>query len=446
MTSSIQFDSDKDFNLLASAPPRSTLFSLVPFGEHSSTQEGLLSLMVRTSRAHGVNVRQLVDRVLAIAEPSISNLTGSAFFRRYAGTINGLAHYAELFSAVVSQLTGTRTLRQTTLLPWKGLFPHNGQGLLADRPKWCPECLHHQRIEYETSWHPLAWSFKSFHWCPSHKCELEDACLHCGKSQPFIPRHPDLSMCDHCGHFLGGRREARQVSKFGLWLADAVGDMVQHQGQDGFAPTIQQYRDYIHEQVSRVTNGNRAAFCKQLGLNGRALNKWLSKDERPSFFQFRVICYGLNIMPTEIFCSAPAVTPETVLRRPENILTRRVLSKPNVPELIHIENRLKEMVVERQGLPVTRVAAELGVGVGFLKYRFRKLCDQLSKLHSDLRTQRSIRHQQQQVEKVAEIVKEVRAAGIYPSRRKVNIRLRQEKMSLAQPHIASAYRKACKEE
>lgn len=446
MTSSIHFDADEDFGLLVSTPPRSTLFSLVSFGAHSPMQEGLLSLLVRTGRAHGVNVRQLVEHVLAVAEPSIADLTGSAFYRRYAGTLNGLGPYAELFSAVMSQLTGTRTLRQATLLPWKRLFPHNGQALLADRPKWCPECLNRQRMADETSWHPLAWSFKTLNWCPAHRCELEDACPHCGKSQPFIPRHPDLAACNHCGRFLGGQREPLDVPKFDLWLADAVGGMVMHQARDGFAPTAQEFRDYLRDQVSRVTNGNRAAFCRQLGLNGRALNNWLSKDERPSFSLLMAICYGLNVMPAEIFGSAPGGGPETALRHPEKILTRKVSAKLSAAELLHIERRLEEMVVARQGSPVTKIAAELRVGVSFLKYRFRELCDQLSKLHREIRAQRSVQHRQQQVERVAEIVREIQSAGIYPSRRKVNTCLRQEKMSLAQPHIASAYRKACEED
>jgi hypothetical protein len=446
MMPSIHFDADEDFGLLVSTPPRSTLFSLVPFGAHSPMQEGLLSLLVRTSRAHGVNVRQLIEHVLAVAEPSIVNLTGSAFYRRYAGTLNGLGPYAEQFSAVMSQLTGTPSLRQTTLLPWMKLFPHNGQALLADRPKWCPECLNHQRMADETSWHPLAWSFKALRWCPAHRCELEEACPHCGKRQPFIPRHPDLATCHHCGQFLGGERELRDIPEFSLWLAAAVGDMVLHQARGGFAPTAQEFRDYIREQVSRATNGNRAAFCRQLGLNDRALNNWLSKDERPSFSQFMAICYGLNIMPTEIFGSGHGAVPEPALRHPEKILTRKASSKLGAAELLHIERRLEDMVIKRQGLPVTKIAAELGVGVSFLKYRFRALCDQLSELHRDLRTQGSIQHRQRQAERVAEIVREMRAAGIYPSRRRVNARLRQEKMSLAQPHIASAYRKACEDD
>lgn len=215
-------------------------------------------------------------------------------------------------------------------------------------------------------------------------------------------------------------------------------DMMLHQARDGFAPTAQEFRDYIREQASRVTNGNRAAFCRQLGLNDRALNNWLSKDERPSFSPFMAICYGLNIMPTEIFGSAHGAVPETALRHPERILTRKASAKLGAAELLHIERRLEDMVAERQGLPVTKIAAELGVGVSFLKYRFRALCDQLSKLHGELRTQGSIRYRQRQAERVAEIVREVRSAGIYPSRRKVNARLMHEKMPVMPFSWASA--------
>lgn len=443
MMSAIHFDAGEDFNLTNTTQPRSLLVALVPFEGHNTMQEGLLSLLVRTSNAHGVNVRQLIDHVLGDADSTLATLTGSSFFRKHAGTMNGLGHYAGLFTRALSSLTGAAHLAQTTLLPWKDLFPFNGQGLLTARPKWCPECLRHQRIGIDVCWHPLAWSLETFRVCPEHQCALEDTCPHCGKFQSFVPRYPDLSICQHCGRFMGGQRAPRDRADSDLWLAQAVGNMVAQQGQQGFVPTVEHFRRYLEEQVNHLTNGNRAEFSRQLGLNTHVLNGWLRKGERPSFSHFMMICRGLNVMPADVFSSRQRDVRPPGLRRPELFMTRKPSARVTEDARTLIEMRLKEMLEGRQGWSVRRIAKELGVGVNFLKYRFPELCAQLSEVYRDVTTNRSIEHRQRQAARVVEIVMEIRATGAYPSHRKVNTRLRQEKMSLLQPHLAIAYKEAC---
>lgn len=446
MMSAIHFEADEDFNLINPMQPRSTLVALVPFEGHNTMQEGLLSLLVRTSNAHGVNVRQLIDHVLVAADTTVSTLTGSSFFKKHAGTMNGLGHYAELFTRAISSLTGATYLGQTTLLPWKGLFPFNVQGFLAVRPRWCPECLRRQRASDDICWHPLAWSLEAFRVCPEHQCALEDICTHCGKPQPFVPRYPDLSICQHCGRFLGGERIRRDLAEFDLWLVEAVGNMVANQGQQGFTPTVEHFRSYLEEQVDQVTNGNRSEFSRQLGLNAHALNGWLRKGERPSFSHFMMVCRGLNIMPAAVFSSQQREVHPLGLRRPEKFMTRSSSARPASGERAFIEKRLRKMLEERCGWSVRRIAKELGVGEGFLKYRFPDLCSQLSEAYRNTRADRSTEHRQRQAARVVEIVEELKAACIYPSGRKVNTQLRQEKMSLLQPHLAVAYKEACRKE
>lgn len=179
-------------------PPRSRLFSLPPVGTGTSQQESLISLIVRTAYAHSVNPRGLIGKVFPAAEPTISELSYSTFFTRYAGTINGLGRYAELFVAAMEKLTGQARLRHLTMLPWQELFPHNGQGLLARHPRWCPVCLFQQRLRGEETVIPLIWSLEAVQICHRHRRYLESQCPHCGRRQPFVPRHPDLAVCDYC--------------------------------------------------------------------------------------------------------------------------------------------------------------------------------------------------------------------------------------------------------
>jgi AraC-like DNA-binding protein len=222
--------------------------------------------------------------------------------------------------------------------------------------------------------------------------------------------------------------------------------MMQYQGQTAVAPDAEQFRTVLHQHLVHATKGNRAEFCRQLGLGGRALNGWLTKGERPSFSQFMVVCYGLDIMPSQIFGASPRNERGVAVRSSEKLVTRKSSPKPCEAELNVLERRLQDAVAARQGLPVARIARELGVSVSLLRYRFPNLCARLSQICRELRTQKAIRHQRQQAERVAAIVKEVRAAGDYPSRRRVDTALRREGMSLAQPHLKLAYKNALADE
>lgn len=424
-------------------PPRSALFSLSPTGVGTPHQESLLSLLVRTSRAHAVSPRRLISEVFGAVDPAISKLTYAGFFSSLAGTVNGLGHYAKLFVSATEWLTGLQDLHHLTLLPWRDLFPHNGQGLLARHPRWCPACLYQQRLLGQATVFPLRWYAEVYQVCLDHLCALEDRCPHCGKAQPFVPRFPDIGICDHCRHQLAGTRPREVVPRFQSWVAEAVGGMVMRQADPCFAPSADRFRDFVREQVQALTVGNRAAFCRAVGFNDRGLNGWLNKGERPAVTQFLALCYGVKVMPTDVFEETSPFTVGTELRSPPTRLKDRGLCPRPSPQ------RRKELGIflhirlnSEESLPVTAIATDLGVGSSCLRYWFPDLCAALSKRHRVAAKVRSEIHRAQQSRRVEEVVRMIRVDGRYPSHRQVNTVLRQEGMSLAQPHLLQAYLKA----
>jgi len=179
-------------------PPRSVLFSISPSGVGTPHQESLLSLLVRTSRAHGVSPRKLIREVFGSADIAISKLGYARFFKVHSGTVNGLGRYAEMFVSATEQLTAHQNLRHLTLLPWQDIFPFKGQGLLARHPRWCPTCLYQQQLLGQDMIFPLRWYLELTRSCAEHMCSLEDRCPSCGKTQPYIPSFPDMGICEYC--------------------------------------------------------------------------------------------------------------------------------------------------------------------------------------------------------------------------------------------------------
>lgn len=438
------FSLDENSQAAVHAPPRSILFSLPPAGLGTPRQEGLLSLIVRTSRAHAVSPRRLIGTVFGKAMPAIGKLDYSTFYRSLAGTVNGMGQYAGLFVSAMDYLTGRPGLDCLTLLPWKEIFPHNGQGLLARHPRWCPVCLHRQCFLGETTSFPLIWSIEPYKACLEHACLLEDRCPHCGKTQPYLPRYPDLGICSHCRKPLAGIRHPAALTEFQSWACKAVTDMVLHQSDAGMSICIDRFRRFVEEQVSTVAEGNRAAFCNALGFHPRGLNGWLNKGERPSITHLLSLCYGLNVMPTEVF--GASWTQTTALRfLPGRLKDRNACPRVPLEHRQKIQEHLIALLDANDALPVSEIAASLELTRSYLRYWFPELYARLTKRFEEVVKARSKEHQDRQSSRVVEVVKQIRAIKEYPSRRRVNLLLRKEGMSLAQPHLFQAYLRALKQ-
>ena len=415
---------------------RSQLFSLAPSGVGTPYQESLISLLVRTSRAHSVSPRRLIAEVFG-RDPIVSKLAYGKFHRDLAGTMNGLGRYAEIFVSAMEKLTAQNRLSHLTMLPWKDFFPFNGQGLLSRNPKWCPACLHQQYFAGVDTVFPLAWSIEPYRVCPEHHLFLEESCPSCGKTQPFIPHFPDLGICEYCHSNLADIRPREYPSSFQLWIASAIGDMIMRQSDPVFMPSLDRFRDFIKLQVQVLAGRNRAVFCRAIGIHDRALNGWLSKGERPAFSQFLTLSYGMNILPRDIFLDS---TQPTALRPlPDSVKYRKPNPKLTVQRKNELEQVLKWYVDRQQAMSVAEIARSIGLTPGSLKYWFPDICATLSMQHQVSVKTRSESRLTQQRHRTEEVVAMLLAEGQYPSRRQINYVLQRESMSLAQSHVYQAY-------
>ncbi len=430
-----------DFSSESVIPERSVLFSLQPIGIGTPHQESLLSLLVRTSHAHAVNPRLLIREIFPMADPAIARLPSAAFFQRLAGTINGLGQYARLFVSAIEKLTGQPNLRHLTILPWQELFPHNSQGLLARQPRWCPVCLDQQHREEGMTAFPLAWSLEAYQVCTIHLVPLERRCSSCSKMQPCIPSFPDLSLCAHCRRPLGGARTPVTHPDFMTWVSEAVGDMVARQSMPSIVPTRERFQEFVREQVAVHTEGNRAAFCRALGLNEFGVSGWLNKGERPSITQFLTVCYGTQALPVEIFHATGQTVQMADLRILAGKLKERVAQPRLVPaRRVAVEQALQEHLNTGAGQSVSVIAKGVGVGRACLRYWFPDLCKLLSEQHRMMEKKRSDDRHRQQCKLVDEVMSRLQSEGSLPTKRRVDTLLRAKGISLSQPHLMSSYR------
>lgn len=430
-----------DLQRSVTAPARSRLFSLAQDGAGTPDQEGLLSLLVRTCHAHAVNPRLVIRDIFPEVEQRIGSIPTAAFYQRLAGTMNGLSKYAELFVTAMEKLTGKSDLRSLTMLPWQDLFPHNGQAMLARHRHWCPVCLHEQRLRGEIATLPLIWSLETYSSCRYHSVPLEHCCPSCGKIQPFVPPYPDLGICSHCRRPLGGGREPQELSEFQRWIADALAGMIQQQSAEDFGPSLDEFRKFLIGQVEVHTEGNRAAFCRALGLNEFAISGWLNKGERPSITLFLTICYGTKTMPWEVFHNRhPLCVVKKHLRSTEKLRSRAPCQRTTPVRQAALRGALQELVDNRAGLPVSTIATELGITRSFLRYWFPDLCKSLSLRNRCMAQEQTRLCHQRQALRVKAAVRSIRKSGAWPSYRKVGKLLKQQNLSLSEQRLREVYK------
>lgn len=282
-------------------PPRSALFALEPIGIGTSAAEGLISYIVRLAEAYSVGPRRLIRDEFSKVCPDIGKFRHGPFFERDARTVNGLHRYSRWFAETIKDLCMRPDARYLTLLPLAGLLPHNGAGLIASRPRWCPACYSGMLDSPDGLHQPLVWSFDLYRICPKHKQPMVDQCPNCGKAQYPIPRSPGFGFCSHCGGWLGGNPEAsNDVSEFDIWTAQAIGEIVANLPKLDHLATRKRFMQRIGEAVDCIADGNRAGFCREIGLPQFALKNWLGRDERPSLPQWLAVSYGLSVGPVEL--------------------------------------------------------------------------------------------------------------------------------------------------
>jgi hypothetical protein len=442
------FGEMQHFGARSDQPIRSRLFSLTPIRLGEPMQESLRSFLIRTSRAHSVSPRRLILEILSEVDPEAGRQVYPGFFRRFSKTINGIGQYAKQFASALEKTTCITRLDRLTMLPWQGMFPHNGQGMLAEHPRWCPTCLMMQCLESGERYIPLAWALEGFTACPIHGRRLESCCPHCGKRQAFIPRYPDVGICSECGEPLVTRevllRHADRPTDSERWAAEAIGRMIAHHAATELLPVADDFRAFVAAQVAHAANGNRAAFCRMAGLRGRALDGWLAKGERPSMSQLLVVCHRLCIQPTEL-----AKPGNFLVSFSPNLVSTWSKSRNRCPRLPawrrqEIRSLLAACQEDDECASLSRIAGQIGVSARYLRYWFPDMCNALSVRHRAAEMATSSTYRAKQGARVQEVVRQVQDAGEYPSRRRVNGVLRNEGMSLAQPHLLLAYRDALK--
>lgn len=187
-------------------------------------------------------------------------------------------HRREAQISAFEQLSGNPDLRYGTLWALKEVLNTKGLYRQTGVPRrWCPVC--YQTWDKDSDWEPLVWSIPYVSCCPTHGCDLINACPSCGEEQNRDTPIGHRLRCESCDASLGGEGTRTERAKFYDWVDQEVFKLVAFCSTPGQqlvpADTLLQFAEEFENQARSKGILQKVRRC--LGMQrGEAFNRSIS--------------------------------------------------------------------------------------------------------------------------------------------------------------------------
>jgi hypothetical protein len=286
--------------------PRSRLYSLPPIGLGTAFVESLSSYVVRLAEAHAVSTADLVRRELSLhSNPPLIY---------YSRGINGLGDCAARWVETLERTTSRSDLRYLTLLAFEHLF--SNRVFLRTMRAWCPQC-YREMDATETVGEQLLWCIRLVEACPRHHCLLETMCGYCHQLlRQQLHADARVGRCCWCGTALGctvaektAKTSGDAPSKYQLWVADAVGQLLAHAPEMHPETLTKRVRTVLRHYIQECGGGNCAAVAEAARCHVQVFYEWVYGKTKPQINNLLRAWYHLNLPVSLIFSPNKELLP-----------------------------------------------------------------------------------------------------------------------------------------
>ena len=405
----------------------SVLYRLEPAGVEISAPEALTSYLTRLAEAHVVPLRILLHEILAPRLPDLKiPRSYTRLFQESARSMNGLGLYAERFSGLLEDLTRRSELSKLTMLPWKGLFDERGKGLLKGKKSWCSRCFSDQHEAGVPLHEPLGWHLSVMELCPTHGMPFETCCPGCGKEQPALAPFSVVGRCAWCGEKFSLERASEVVlpeNPWQKWVAEKTASLFSSAARGMKFCTVAAFQVRVVLTIQNKTDGNAEAMDRRLGWGTGTVGQWRRGRCRPRFDYFLHFCYRLGLDPVTFLSNGGTV--ETSCGSVEKADSKLRTGPPRASRIrrqdhISILKELDLLVASgNDALSLEKAADNLGVGIGYLRYRFPEHSLKISTRYKEGIRRRAEETFDRKAQAITTTVREFIERGEYPSKSKV---------------------------
>jgi hypothetical protein len=430
-------------------PPRSRLHRLKPIGAGTDLIECLTSFASRLAASHCVSPAVLLGSALAPlmgkqywlqggARPGTTGSALSGSFNIHARAINGIGVIATDWVRALEALTLRNDLALLTMLPWTKILPQ--RNLLRPTRSWCPNCYEDWLTHNQPIYEPLLWTFRDIEICLHHQRRLAAKCRNCKGTLQWLSRLSRPGYCSKCNTWLGTRAvdSADTISNEELrwqsWVITNLQELIVARGHLP-SPSRERTARAVALCIENVTDGVMNRFASLIGKRKNTVWGWQKGKSLIPINDLLRLCYSVNLSLVDFvytdgfLVGALDQASQSIIPPPESVLIRR---RPMRFDKAAMERALKTALTLHPTEPMTRVAARLNTSKRFLYKHFPKLCKTISSEHAKYRNACDQKRRDLYAYKLSEVGNDLRASGIYPSRRRVLAVLRSTRVTGAQ--------------
>lgn len=355
---------------------RGILFPVLLEGDGTPDVEALCSYMCRLSAAHQAPLGVLIKACYRWRQEASGVAPDLPFLIENLGNISHYVRPNEMTRSLVSVLakaTDQPNLRSSTFMCLESALDRC-MGSFANTMRWCPSCFQEFEQSGTPAYFKLQWFLTGLSRCHTHGVELISRCPHCNAQQHGYGLRTSCASCARCGGTLAvvSRIHERQES----WRAEGA-DLIALVDRIGCEPAL----EFPSGGVRRVVQALFDEAWERDDLRG--LSKIMNRDEclaithritPVTLLRARRIAFRLGVRLVDLLNGTIQETSGVLDPAWTERLPRMMRPKRRAPR--HDRKRLaaglKRMLQDgtQNPMPLSRVARDLGVSTGCLRYHF----------------------------------------------------------------------------
>ncbi|MBD2089121.1 TniQ family protein [Microcoleus sp. FACHB-1515] len=438
-------------------PPRTQLNNIAPIGQESFLVESLTSYIARLANSHCLPVGVLMQTEIA---PIVDKVHGGANLHKiynHTSALNSTGVMAFNLVQALEKLSGQKNLDLLTLSRWSNLLPQ--RNLLRRHRAWCPACYQEWYSTGQVVYERLLWFLEVVKVCPLHRCLLRETCPCCRQKNLCLAWHARPGYCSKCQEWLGlvfnsSFEELENLSQDDLetlvWISESVEDLLAYTSCLAVPLTKKDIAQAFTVHIDTVSNGNIAAFARQLQLPRNTVWLWCNGKNLPQLETLVQICYRLNRSLVDFITQAPEQNIYVTAEKVPAVLQSRPKAEARVINTDWLERELEVIFLKHDCPPqsMEEVARQLDIHRETIFRLFPEICRAISRKYDRFQ---KVCHQQaieQSLEEVKQTVLELYNAGLYPSEGRVAqmmsrpgyLRYKQVRAAIAEAKLALSTR------
>ena len=316
-----------------------------------------------------------------------TNVNRSFFNFEVASHLNSYTDKTVILDDKLNRLLGVKQNAHHSYRYLNGILDQRAHGFLSENKKWCATCYRERQQDTRDSFEngvfdDLYWSVDAIRICMLHGTALRNKCANCFSKQPYLSTTVEPGYCHTCHSFLGDG-EAASVDEEELSRQQTLFYLFYICTYDEFRPEMARLIHNLQALREAYPSATSRYLGELIGVSEDVVRKWIGGSRKPrldSLFRLQV-ALGLSgihqlFLPDTEFIARIMMSKNLALNFNARSRFKDIKKEQEIKEFMLAMIEGEEETMSRENL-----AKKFGVSVGYLKSRYMRECEHLSRVH-----------------------------------------------------------------